>query len=84
MNTVDGVAQHENNARVTTDIYDERPWRHLRMTTSKKLLIGRKKTKGSQTMNETLRIVSKGITAVSYTHLDVYKRQVLIHNTTQQ
>ena len=33
------------------------------MTTSKKLLIGRKKTKGSQTMNEALRIVSKGITA---------------------
>ena len=30
------------------------------MTTSKKLLIGRKKTKGSQTMNEAIRIVSKG------------------------
>ena len=62
MNTDDGVAQRENNARVTTDIYDEKPWRHLRMTASKKLLIGRKKTKGSRTMNTTLQIVSKGVT----------------------
>ena len=47
MNTDNDVAQRENNARVTTDIYDGKPWRQLRMTASKKLLIGRNKTKGS-------------------------------------
>ena len=46
-----------------TDIYDDGPWRHLWVTSSKKLLIDRKKSKGSRTMNEGIRIVSKGTTA---------------------